>query len=194
MLVAWGIASLGIGAISLSEVFLAKNTFHAGDFGYGLLFGAIGTGLVIGSLSSSSIVERLGIGTRLQRRARADGESASAPRRRPNIWVAAVCCVVGGIGDGVAIVCNALLVQRGASTRARPCADARDERDVRADRRRQPRGRLAPPRHGSRWVWGGAGGALLVAASPARSIARNLGGETAAAGEHRGAGPRRRRH
>ena len=37
-------------------------------------------------------------------------------RRRgqpPNIWMAAVCCLVGGIGDGGAIVCNALLVQRG---------------------------------------------------------------------------------
>ena len=37
----------------------------------------------------------------------------------PNVWVAAVCCVVGGIGDGVAIVCNALLVQRGAEDRVR---------------------------------------------------------------------------
>src|SRR5207248_2892896 len=45
VLLAWGIAGLGIGSISVSEVFIAKNTFHAGDFGYGLLFGAIGTGL-----------------------------------------------------------------------------------------------------------------------------------------------------
>ena len=30
-----------------------------------------------------------------------------------NIWMAAVCCVVGGVGDGGAVVCNALLVQRG---------------------------------------------------------------------------------
>ena len=58
VLVAWGIASVGIGAISLSEVFLAKNTLDAGDFGYGLLYGGIGTGLVIGSWWSSAIVER----------------------------------------------------------------------------------------------------------------------------------------
>ena len=37
----------------------------------------------------------------------------------PNIWVAAACCLVGGIGDGVAIVCNALLVQRGAADQVR---------------------------------------------------------------------------
>jgi MFS family permease len=33
--------------------------------------------------------------------------------------VAAACCLVGGIGDGVAIVCNALLVQRGAGDHVR---------------------------------------------------------------------------
>ncbi|HEX7582402.1 MAG TPA: hypothetical protein VF321_04885, partial [Gaiellaceae bacterium] len=37
----------------------------------------------------------------------------------PNIWVAAACCLVGGAGDGAAIVCNALLVQRGAADRVR---------------------------------------------------------------------------
>ncbi len=32
----------------------------------------------------------------------------------PNVWVAAACCAVAGVGNGAAIVCNALLVQRGA--------------------------------------------------------------------------------
>jgi MFS family permease len=115
VLAAWGIASLGIGAISLSEVFLAKNTLHAGDFGYGLLYGGIGTGLVFGSWWSSFVIDR--IGTRraypvaLLVMALGFGAGAAAP----NIWVAAACCLVGGIGDGAAIVCNALLVQRGAA-------------------------------------------------------------------------------
>jgi MFS family permease len=115
VLAAWGIASLGIGAISLSEVFLAKNTLHAGDFGYGLLYGGIGTGLVFGSWWSSFVIDR--IGTRraypvaLLVMALGFGAGAVAP----NIWVAAACCLVGGIGDGAAIVCNALLVQRGAA-------------------------------------------------------------------------------
>ena len=119
VLICWGIASLGIGAISLSEVFLAKNTLHAGDFGYGLLFGGIGTGLVIGSWSSSYIVERFGT-SRAYTGAlvvMAVGFGAGATAR--NIWVAAACCLVGGTGDGVAIVCNALLVQRGAVDRLR---------------------------------------------------------------------------
>jgi MFS family permease len=119
VLVGWGIASLGSGAISLSEVFMAKNTLHAGDFGYGLLYGGIGTGLVLGSWWSSYVVERVGT-----RRAYAGallvmaigfGAGAAAP----NVWVAAACCLVGGVGNGVAIVCNALLVQRGAADRLR---------------------------------------------------------------------------
>jgi MFS family permease len=119
VLVAWSIASLGIGAISLTEVFLAKNTLHAGDFGYGLLFGGIGTGLVIGSWSSSYVVERFGttrayLGSLLVMTI-GFGAAAAAP----NIWVAAACCLVGGVGDGAAIVCNALLVQRGAADRVR---------------------------------------------------------------------------
>jgi MFS family permease len=119
VLVGWGIASVGIGAISLSEVFLAKNTLDAGDFGYGLMYGGIGTGLVLGSWFSGYAVERLGT-TRAYTGAllvMAIGFGAGAVA--PNVWVAAACCVVGGVGDGVAIVCNALLVQRGAADRVR---------------------------------------------------------------------------
>ena len=42
---------------------------------------------------------------------------ASGPRRgacSPNVWVAVWCILVGGIGNATAIVCNSLLVQRGA--------------------------------------------------------------------------------
>jgi len=98
---------------------MAKNTLHAGDFGYGLLYGGIGTGLVLGSWWSSHIVERIGT-TRAYAGAlfvMAIGFGAGAAA--PNVWVAAACCLVGGVGDGVAIVCNALLVQRGAADRVR---------------------------------------------------------------------------
>ena len=59
------------------------------------------------------VVERLGIarayGASLALMALGFGVGAASA----NIWMAAVCCVVGGIGDGGAVVCNALLVQRG---------------------------------------------------------------------------------
>ncbi len=113
VLFGWGVASLGSGAVTVSEVFLAQNTLHAGDFGYGLLYGAIGTGLVIGSLWSSVVVERIGIarayGASLALMALGFGVGAASV----NIWMAAACCVIGGIGNGGAVVCNALLTQRG---------------------------------------------------------------------------------
>lgn len=119
VLVGWGIASVGMGAVNVSEVFMAKNTLDAGDFGYGLLFGAIGTGLVAGSWWSTRVIERVGItrayGAALLVMALGIGAGAASP----SIWVAAACCLVLGIGDGVAIVCNALLVQRGAADHVR---------------------------------------------------------------------------
>ena len=119
VLVGWGIASLGIGAISLIEVFLAKNTLHAGDFGYGLLYGGIGTGLVLGSWWSSYVVERFGTTRAYTGSLLVMAIGFGAGAAAPNIWVAAACCLVGGVGDGAAIVCNALLVQRGAADRVR---------------------------------------------------------------------------
>jgi dTMP kinase len=119
VLVAWGIAGIGIGSISVSEVFLAKNTFGAGDFGYGLLFGAIGTGLVVGSFFSGGVTDRLGTprtyGAALALMALGFGLAGLSP----NVWLAALFCVIGGVGDGIAIVCNALLVQNGARDEVR---------------------------------------------------------------------------
>jgi MFS family permease len=112
VLFAWGLALAGSGATSLSDVFMAKNTLDAGDFGYGLIYGAIGVGLVIGSASSGAVVERLGLartyGLALFAMAAGFGVGAASV----DIWMAAACMVVTGVGNGVAVVCNALLVQR----------------------------------------------------------------------------------
>jgi MFS family permease len=113
VLFAWGVATIGSGAITVSEIFLAQNTLNAGDWGYGLLYGAIGAGLVAGSLLTSAVIERIGVarayGAALALMALGFGVGAASA----NIWMAAVCCVIGGIGDGAAVVCNALLMQRG---------------------------------------------------------------------------------
>ena len=173
VLVAWGIASLGIGAISLSEVFLAKNTLHGGDFGYGLLFGGIGTGLVVGSWCSTYVVDRIGttrayVGALLLM-AVGFGAGAAAP----NIWVAAVCCVVGGIGNGVAIVCNALLVQRGASDhiRGRALTLVMSVTYVLNGAGTVIAGAVLHVT-GSRWVWAGGAVSFVLGAVAAFSLAR----------------------
>ncbi len=110
---AWGIAGIALGAVNVSEVFLAQNTLHGGDFGYGLLYAAIGTGLVGGSVWSALLVDRLGIGRAygLSLAGMAVGFGLGAVST--DIWMAAACCVIAGLGNGAAIVCNALLVQRG---------------------------------------------------------------------------------
>jgi len=119
VLVAWGIAQLGFGGANVTEVFLAKDTFQAGDFGYGLLYGAIGTGLVLGSFLSTFVLARLDMPRTygLSLLAMCLGFAGTAVS--PNVWVAAACCVLVGAGNGCAVICNALLVQRGIADSAR---------------------------------------------------------------------------
>ena len=146
VLVAWGIASFGIGAANVAEIFLAKNVFNAGDFGYGLLYGAIGAGLVFGSFLSSFVVERIGTartyggalaldGRRLRRRRDQPerlGRGGLLRRRRPR----------RRRGDRLQ---RAARAGRRAGSDARACADAGDERDVPPHRDRHRARRCAAP-------------------------------------------------
>ncbi len=119
VLVAWSIAVIGNAGVNVAEVVLAKVTFDAGTFGFGLLSAGSGLGLVLGSLYASAVLEhrRLGevYGAAMALMAFGIGTAAISP----NVWVAACCVVVLGLGNGAAVVCNALLVQRGAPDRLR---------------------------------------------------------------------------
>ncbi|HET7572936.1 MAG TPA: MFS transporter [Gaiellaceae bacterium] len=119
VLVAWGIAELAVGAGNVAEIFLAKNTFAAGDFGYGLLYSAIGAGLVVGSFGSSAVLERFGIPAAYGGALAVMATGFAGAAASPDIWVAAVCCLWIGLGNGVAVICNAMLVQRGIADAAR---------------------------------------------------------------------------
>jgi MFS family permease len=184
VLVGWGIASLAVGGVNVSEIFLAKHTFSAGDFGYGLLYGAIGCGLVVGSFASAPALARYSV-------ARVYGFGLTvmavgyfAVAASPDVWVAAVCCVVVGVGNGAAIACNALLVQRGTFDlmRGRALTFVMSVTYVLVGIG-NGLGGLFVHHVGARWIWGGAGGAVLFAAVAGSLLARNLGGETAAEAE-----------
>jgi MFS family permease len=114
VLIAWNVGMVGTAGVNVAEVVLAKVSFNAGDFGYGLILASAGLGLVVGSLTVGAWIEHrelafvYGAGFVLM----AIGIGAAAAS--PNVWVAAVCVVVSGVGNGVAVVCNALFVQRGA--------------------------------------------------------------------------------
>jgi MFS family permease len=174
VLVGWGIASLGVGSVSVSEVFMAKNTLDAGDFGYGLLYGGIGTGLVVGSFWSGLVVERLGTartyGASLALMAVGFGGAAAAP----DIWVAAACCVVAGIGNGSAAVCNALLVQRGArdEMRGRVLTFVMSVNFTLTGVGTVVGGAFIGTT-GARWVWGGGAAAFAVATVVGYALARD---------------------
>lgn len=114
VLTAWNVIMLASAGMNVSEVVLAKEAFNAGDFGYGLLVGTTGLGLAIGSLLAGSLLEQRAIGTVYATGIGLVALGMLATAASPNVWVAAVCVVFLGIGNGAAVVCNALLVQRGA--------------------------------------------------------------------------------
>ena len=173
VLIGWSLVVVGSGAVTLSEVFLAKDTFHAGDFGYGLLYGAIGVGLVIGSWWSSAVVQHIGTvrsyvgGMLLMALATVVGAFT------PNVWLAAVCLLIVGVGDGVAIVCNALLAQRGAPDhlRGRAVTVLMSVTFAFNGAGVLVAGAIVGD-VGARWVWGGASGAFLLGGLAAWSLAR----------------------
>jgi MFS family permease len=186
VLVAWGIASLAAGGANVTEIFLAKNTFSAGDFGYGLLFGAMGGGLVLGSVVSAGALARYGVAAVYGLSIAVMGAGYLGTATSPNVWVAAVCCVVAGYGNGAAIACNALLVQRGTFDllRGRALTFVMSATYVLVGTG-EGLGGFFVHSAGARWIWGGGGCALLVAALAGSLLAGKLGGETSAETEVR---------
>jgi MFS family permease len=114
VLVVWTIALGAVASTQTAQVFLAKDEFHAGDFGYGLIFGCIGLGLAIGSFGAGTWVERQSVGTVYSASILMQAVGIGAAAVAPNVWISLPCFVLAGIGNGTAVVCNSLLVQRGA--------------------------------------------------------------------------------
>jgi MFS family permease len=119
VLVVWTIALAGIAASNTAQIFLAKDTYSAGDFGYGLIFGSIGLGLAIGSFGAGTWVERRSVGMVYAASILLQAIGIGAAGAMPNVWAALPCFALSGIGNGVAVVCNSLLVQRGARDEVR---------------------------------------------------------------------------
>jgi MFS family permease len=119
VLIAWSIVMLANAGVNVAEVVLAKEVFAAGDLGYGVLVAATGLGLVIGSLFGGSWISQRGLavpyGVSIALMALGFGAAAAAP----NVWVAALVVIAAGAGNGVAVITNALLVQRGSPDRLR---------------------------------------------------------------------------
>jgi MFS family permease len=119
VLVAWSVVMLANAGVNVSEVVLAKEVFDGGDFGYGLLVAATGLGLVLGSLFGGTWIAQRGLtipyAASISLMALGIGAAAVAP----NVWIASLVVIAAGAGNGVAVIANALLVQRGAPDRLR---------------------------------------------------------------------------
>jgi MFS family permease len=113
--VAWSVAMVALAFVNVGEIFLAKDALHAGDFGYGLLYGSIGVGLLVGNVLGAAFEPRLRIALLYAGGLAAMGVAFGIAGSVRSIWLAATLCMLGGIGNGVAGVCNPLLVQRGVA-------------------------------------------------------------------------------
>ncbi len=175
VLVAWNVSMLGNAGVNVAEVALAKVSFNAGDFGFGLLLASAGFGLVFGSLRAGSLVDRRELAkvyvTGLGMMAIGIGAAAAAP----NVWVAAVCVVISGAGNGIALVCNALLVQRWAPDRLRGriFTVLMSSNYAVLGLGMAAAGPLTDE-FGARWIWGASAGLTALAALVGYSLARGI--------------------
>ena len=180
VLVAWSIVVIGNGGVNVAEVVLAKVTFNAGTFGFGLLSACSGAGMVVGSFAATDVLRGRPIsrvyGGAIALMALGVGAAAASP----NVWVAAGCAVVLGLGNGTAVVCNALLVQRGApdALRGRAFTVIMGTNFAVLGLAMVAAGPLTDA-VGARWVWAGA--AVLAAAASVLGFAMTRGIGAAAA-------------
>jgi MFS family permease len=114
VLVVWNVALLGAGAVNVAEVFFAKDTLNTGDVGFGALLAASGIGLALGSFLSAPSLGKVGLRRNYVASLVLMGVGWGAAALSPTIWLAIIFVVGGAAGNGAVVVCNRLLVQRGA--------------------------------------------------------------------------------
>ena len=173
VLVVWNAVMLGNAGINVAEVVLVKEPLESGDLGFGVLVGASGLGLTLGSLLAGGLVERLGISglyaSAIGLMAVGYGLAAAAP----DIYVAVGAVVLATLGNGAAVVCNALLVQRAApdDLRGRAFTVIMASNYALLGAGMIAAGPLTDAL-GARWVWGLAAAAYAAAALLALVLSR----------------------
>jgi MFS family permease len=175
VLVAWTVAMLGLAAINVAEVALAKVSLDAGDFGLGLLMAGAGLGLIVGSVLGGEVIERRSIASAYGFAIGLIAIGVGLAALAPTVWVAAACVVVSGFGNGVAAVCNPVLVQRGAPDwlRGRAFTVIMSVNAAAYGVGMVVAGVLTDAL-GARWVWGLAAGVLGVVAVIGGLLARSI--------------------
>jgi MFS family permease len=119
VLVVWNIVVIASAALNVAEVVFAKDVLDAGDLGFGALVAASGFGLVLGSYLAAPALARVGVRRHYAGSIALMAVGLGGAALSPSIWFAVPFIVGSSAGNGAAIVCNQLLVQKGASDRYR---------------------------------------------------------------------------
>jgi MFS family permease len=119
VLIVWNVVLIGAGAVNVAEVFFAQDTLDAGDLGFSAIIAASGVGLVLGSLLAPTALGRVGLRRHYVGSIALMGVGWGGAALSGSIWLAVPFVVGGAAGNGAAVVCNRLLVQRGAPDRYR---------------------------------------------------------------------------
>ena len=119
VLIVWNIVILGAAAVNVAEVFFVLDTLGAGYLGFGVIVGASGVGLVIGSYFAAPSLGKFGLRRHYVGSITVMSLGWGAAALSGSIWVVVPFVVAGAIGNGAAVICNQLLVQRGAPDRYR---------------------------------------------------------------------------
>jgi MFS family permease len=175
VLIVWNVVLLASAAINVAEVFFAKDTLDAGDVGFGVIVAASGVGLALGSYLAAPALGKVGLRRHYTGSIALMGAGWGIAAFATSIWVAVPFIVAGAAGNGAAIVCNQLLVQRGAPDRFRGRALATIMSSNYAVLGVAMAGAgLLPSALGARWVWLLAGVVYLFAAVVALVLTRWL--------------------
>ena len=119
IVVAWSVATVAQAIGNVSEIFLARDVFGVGSLGFGLLVATAALGLFVGSLSGGALIDRFGIRGPYLVSIVLMGVGFGVAAASPTFWLAVAIVVVSGFGNGAAVVCNAVLVQRAVPDRLR---------------------------------------------------------------------------
>jgi MFS family permease len=119
VLVVWNVVLTGAGAVNVAEVFFAKDTLDAGDLGFGAIIAASGVGLMLGSFLAPVALGKVGLRRHYVGSIALMAVGWGGAALSGTIWLAIPFVVGGAAGNGAAIICNRLLVQRGAPDRYR---------------------------------------------------------------------------
>jgi MFS family permease len=176
VLIVWNLVMAGNAAVNVSEIVFAKDDLGAGNVGFGLLVAATGLGITLGSLSTPFVLGAVGLRRMYVGSIGLMGIGMALASMAPSLWIAAPLACAATFGNGAAIVCNQLFIQRGAPDQMRGRAVAVLMSSTYATLAVAMAGAgVLTGLLGGRTMWALGGGIWLCCSVAALALTRNLG-------------------